>query len=77
MASTSLSTNEDADPVLNISLPSFSITPHNYITSVGHELLNAMNTISSYGTDKNFINAINLVAGVKISNGEKFATKNL
>jgi hypothetical protein len=43
---------------LSLSLPQFSISPHNYVTGVGHGLLSQMNTISGYGADRNFIRAI-------------------
>jgi hypothetical protein len=47
---------------LSASLPSFSVTPQNYVTGIGHGLLSQMNTISGYGNDRNFITAINCAA---------------
>ncbi|KAI6176356.1 Component of oligomeric Golgi complex 7 [Aphelenchoides bicaudatus] len=58
----SASTNEPADR-MKISLPTFSISPHNYITVVGHGLLQQMNNLNAYNTDKNFRTAIMTIAG--------------
>nr|CAD2198964.1 unnamed protein product [Meloidogyne enterolobii] len=52
---------------LSTSLPSFSVSPQNYVTGIGHGLLSQMNTISAYGNDRNFITAISCAA----SNGKK------
>ncbi|KAH7731236.1 hypothetical protein AAVH_00133 [Aphelenchoides avenae] len=54
-----------------ISLPSFSTPPHNYITTVGHGLLNIMNTISSFSSDRNFISAISNAAGKEFQDEEE------
>ncbi|CAK5086202.1 unnamed protein product [Meloidogyne enterolobii] len=51
---------------LSTSLPSFSVSPQNYVTGIGHGLLSQMNTISAYGNDRNFITAISCAA----SNGK-------
>ncbi|KAI1724646.1 golgi complex component 7 (COG7) domain-containing protein [Ditylenchus destructor] len=56
------SSSESSDNIA-LSLPIFSIPPHSYITSVGHGLLNQMNSLSSYASDKNFITAIASLAG--------------
>uniref|UniRef100_A0A915M153 Conserved oligomeric Golgi complex subunit 7 n=1 Tax=Meloidogyne javanica TaxID=6303 RepID=A0A915M153_MELJA len=52
---------------LSTYLPSFSVSPQNYVTGIGHGLLSQMNTISAYGNDRNFITAISCAA----SNGKK------
>ncbi|CAD5215122.1 unnamed protein product [Bursaphelenchus okinawaensis] len=45
------------------SLPTFSITPHNYITTVGHGLLSQVNNIAAYNNDRNFKSAVQVSAG--------------
>ncbi|KAI6236038.1 hypothetical protein M3Y95_00115000 [Aphelenchoides besseyi] len=60
----------DSMDILKMSLPSFSITAHNYITAVGHGLLNHMNNIAAYNTDRNFRTAIFVAAGEKFNEDE-------
>uniref|UniRef100_A0A1I8B298 Aspartate ammonia-lyase n=1 Tax=Meloidogyne hapla TaxID=6305 RepID=A0A1I8B298_MELHA len=59
---------------LSTSLPSFSVTPQNYVTGIGHGLLSQMNTISAYGNDRNFITAISCAASEKTSFNGYFLT---
>lgn len=47
---------------LSISLPSFSVSPHNYVTGIGHGLLSQMNAIGAHGSDRNFVRAIGAAA---------------
>ncbi|KAI6187541.1 Component of oligomeric Golgi complex 7 [Aphelenchoides besseyi] len=63
-------TASDSMDILKMSLPSFSITAHNYITAVGHGLLNHMNNIAAYNTDRNFRTAIFVAAGEKFNEDE-------
>ncbi|KAI6233702.1 hypothetical protein M3Y99_00885200 [Aphelenchoides fujianensis] len=60
----------DTMDILKMSLPSFSITAHNYITAVGHGLLNQMNNIAAYNTDRNFRTAISVAASEKFNEDE-------
>ncbi|KAI6227299.1 hypothetical protein M3Y99_01266000 [Aphelenchoides fujianensis] len=60
----------DSMDILKMSLPSFSITAHNYITAVGHGLLNQMNNVAAYNTDRNFRTAISVASSEKFNEDE-------
>uniref|UniRef100_A0A1I8AUD3 Conserved oligomeric Golgi complex subunit 7 n=1 Tax=Steinernema glaseri TaxID=37863 RepID=A0A1I8AUD3_9BILA len=64
------SVSSQAVESLKNTLPSFSIPPHSYITSVGHGLLHQMNTIASYLTDRNFVCAVLNAADTDVSEEE-------